>query len=169
MGELGVLSPDDRVELLNGWIVNKTNHRPAHGFAVRLLSEWLQLSLPAGWISQCQLPITTEQSEPEPDLAVVHGVHADFRSRHPSGNDCRLVIEVADTSVSKDRAKATIYAAAGVMEYWIVNLTENQIERFTDIVENSYQSHAVLTANDSIETVIGGRSLRLDLGELLAP
>ena len=74
LGELGVLSPDDRVELLEGWIVEKLNQRPIHGFIVRFLSEWFQSRLPSGYIAQCQLPISTQRSEPEPDVAIVAGI-----------------------------------------------------------------------------------------------
>lgn len=130
LGQLGVLTPEDKVELLEGWIIEKMNQRPIHGFIVRLLNEFFLRELPTGWICQCQLPITTERSEPEPDLAILKGSHADFRHRHPAGTDCRLVVEVADTSLEKDRAKATIYHQAGVQEYWIINVVEKQIERY---------------------------------------
>ena len=106
------------------------NQRPIHGFTVRFLSEWFQSRLPSGYIVQCQLPITTQRSEPEPDVSIVTGVHQDFRDRHPRGTDCRLVIEIADTSVEKDRAKASIYHSAGVEEYWIVNIGSQCIERY---------------------------------------
>ncbi|MCA9193424.1 MAG: hypothetical protein KDB03_16745 [Planctomycetales bacterium] len=66
LGELGVLTPEDDVELLEGWIVEKMNQRPIHGFIVRILNEILLKDLPAGWLCQCQLPITTQRSEPEP-------------------------------------------------------------------------------------------------------
>ncbi len=112
LGELGVLTPEDKVELLEGWIVEKMNQRPIHGYLVRLLSDLFMRELPPGWICQCQLPITTERSEPEPDLAILKGEHADFRLQHPQGIDCELVIEVADTSLEKDRAKAEIYRSA---------------------------------------------------------
>ncbi len=130
LGKIGVLSPEDKVELLEGWIVEKMNQRPIHGFIVRFLAEWFQERLPAGLLLQCQLPIATERSEPEPDIAIVLGTHDDFRENHPNGMDCRLVIEVADTPIEKDRAKAAIYATAGVEEYWIVNIGSKCIERF---------------------------------------
>ena len=130
LGELGVLTPGDNVELLEGWIVEKMNQRPIHGFLVRLLNELFMRELPVGWICQCQLPIATERSEPEPDLAILKGMHADFRNEHPQGKDCALIIEVADTSLEKDRAKAEIYRSAGVAEYWIVNVAGTCIEQY---------------------------------------
>ena len=166
LGETGVLTPEDRVELLEGWIVEKMNQKPAHGFAVRYLNNCLNSVLSGAWLVQCQLPITTDRSEPEPDLAVVRGVHTDYRERHPSGNDCELVIEVADTSVMKDRAKASIYARSGVREYWIVNLIENQLEVYSDSDGTAYKESKLFQANETIETAIGQRTIKLDLTEL---
>ena len=163
LGELGVLTPDDRVELLEGWIVEKMNHGPAHGFAVRFLTNCLQSQVPTGWICQCQLPITTLRSEPEPDFAVVRGCITDYRDRHPSGNDCRLLIEVADSSLQKDRAKAAIYFSAGVEEYWIVNLEENHLECY---LKESPDLPQVFARNDTIRTEIGTKIIEIDLSDL---
>ncbi len=124
LGELGVLTSEDGVELLEGWIVKKMNKRPIHGYLVRLLSEHFMRQLPPGWLCQCQLPISTQRSEPEPDIAIICGSHADFREHHPGGADCRLVIEVADTSIERDRSKSAIYREAGVQEYRIVNVAD---------------------------------------------
>ena len=165
LGELGVLSPDDRVELLEGWIFEKMNQRPVHGFVVGLLNQWLQQNLSAGWIGRCQLPITTDRSEPEPDLAVVRGEHADYRNHHPGGNDCRLLIEVADTSVQKDRAKATIYSSAGVDEYWLINLVDKQLERFASPAGLEYRETSILQPAETIEIQIDDKTLRLNLTE----
>lgn len=162
LGELGVLTAEDRVELLEGWIVEKMNQRPIHGFIVRLLNELFQRELPEGWLCQCQLPITTERSEPEPDLAIVHGSHTDFRARHPSGADCRLVIEVADTSLEKDRSKAAIYQEAGVEEYWIVNVSEQVVERY----DFSQASSVATKCTDQVSAVIGGKELVVQLEPL---
>ena len=163
LGEVGVLTPDDRVELLEGWIVEKMNQGPAHGFAVQFLNIWLNSHLPQGWICRCQLPITTRRSEPEPDLSVVRGCISDFRDRHPSGNDCRLLIEVADSSLQKDRAKAAIYFSAGVEEYWIVNLEEKRLECY---LTEAPEVPQVFAGNESIQTTIGDKTIELALCEL---
>ena len=114
-----------------------------------------------GWICRCQLPITTLRSEP--DLSVVSGCITDFRDRHPSGNDCRLLIEVADSSLQKDRAKAAIYFPAGVKEYWIVNLEDKRLECYLKEVPDVPQ---VFACKESIATTIGDKTLELDLCEL---
>ncbi|MCC6510563.1 MAG: Uma2 family endonuclease [Pirellulaceae bacterium] len=147
LGELGMLTPEDKVELLEGWIVAKINQRPVHGYLVGLLSEWFQSRLPGGYIMRCQLPITTQRSEPEPDIAIVVGAHQDYRDRHPSGTDCRLVIEVADSTIEKDRAKAAIYHSAGVEEYWIVNVGSQCIERY--LLAESTELQSLVPAEDA--------------------
>jgi len=168
LGELGVLSAEDRVELLEGWIVEKMNHRPAHGYAVRFLNNWLVRVLPDGWLAQCQLPITSDTSEPEPDLAVVRGKDADFSKRHPYANECRLLIEVADTSLAKDRANAAIYAAAGVSEYWIVNLIDRRLERFQQSDGCEYRAQSFVALEDTIELELNDSSYPLKIAVLFS-
>ena len=162
LGDLGLLTPEDRVELLEGWIIRKMNQRPVHGFIVRLLTEFFLRELPHGWICQCQLPITTERSEPEPDLAILKGAHLDFRHKHPSGTDCRLVIEIADTSLDGDRAKASIYCDAGVQEYWIVNVGEKLLERFVFSSARSVEPQ-IIQPSETVAVNIGDRILELNL------
>ena len=164
MGESGVLTLDDRVELLEGWIVKKMNHGPAHGFVVRFLSNCLQSQVPKGWICQCQLPITTLRSEPEPDLAVVRGNITDFRDRHPTGFECRLLVEVADSSLHKDRAKAAVYFSAGVEEYWIVNLEDKRLERYR---KATLDSPEIFGREDFIRTQIGDKTIEIVLSDLI--
>jgi Uma2 family endonuclease len=167
LGEMGILRPEDHVELLDGWIVEKMNHRPAHGYVVRLLTQRLFTDLPTGWIGQCQLPITTPTSEPEPDLAIVRGVHSDYRSRHPRGDDVALIVEVSDSLVQRDRSKANIYASAGVKEYWIVNLVDFVVEQFTDSDSTKFRKCNILNASDIASTQIDSHAIHLDLSEIL--
>jgi Uma2 family endonuclease len=167
MGEAGVLTPSDRVELLEGWIVEKMNQKPAHGYMVGELDRWFHRQIHDNWAVRCQLPITLAESEPEPDIAVAKGNHADFRLSHPTGADCRLVIEVADSSLAKDRAKAAIYAAAGVQEYWIVNLIDLNVQQLTGPHSDAgYQQSKVLSGRDVVETQVGETVLRLELASL---
>jgi Uma2 family endonuclease len=82
---------------------------------------------------RCQLPITLPpNNEPEPDLVIVAGQHGAYRDRHPHPADILIVIEVADSSLRHDRdVKQRIYADAGIREYWIVDLSADQIEVYT--------------------------------------
>lgn len=168
LGELGLLTPDDNVELLEGWIVEKKNQRPIYGFIVGLLAELFQAALPDSYCLRCQLPIATERSEPEPDITIVHGSHADFRERHPRGGECRLVIEVADTSLDRDRSKAAIYREAGVAEFWIVNVTGMCVERYVFASTKIDVQPELLSSNSRLEFVCGDAVIELDLNRIFA-
>lgn len=128
LGEVRVLTEDDRVELLEGVITPKMVHNPAHDGTLQIVEEALRSRLPSGWIIRNQSSLTTSDSEPEPDLVVAHGGPRDYLRHHPHAEDTCLVVEVADSSLQRDRVKTRLYARAGVPVYWIVNLVDLQIE-----------------------------------------
>ncbi|MBP88769.1 MAG: hypothetical protein CMJ64_18995 [Planctomycetaceae bacterium] len=132
LGEVGVLTPEDRVELLEGVVIEKMNHNPSHSGTVSVIEGFLNPLLPDGWFIRVQDSVTTEDSEPEPDLAIVRGHRRDYLQRHPGPADTALLIEVADSSLERDRYKCQIYARAGFPAYWIVNLVDRKIEVYTD-------------------------------------
>ncbi|MGZ3415793.1 MAG: Uma2 family endonuclease, partial [Isosphaeraceae bacterium] len=115
----GILGEDDNVELLEGWIVPKMPRNPAHDALIAWVhNRVLAPRLREGWYCRGQSAITTPDSEPEPDLAVIRGSESDYLSRHPGPADTALAVEVADSSLGRDRSiKARIYAAAGVPLY----------------------------------------------------
>jgi Uma2 family endonuclease len=128
----GILDEDAPVELLEGWLVQKMTQNPPHVLAVGLLQDALVARVPGDWHVRAGNPVTTADSEPEPDLAVIRGSRRDYRDRHPGPRDAALVVEVADTSLRQDRGrKKRIYARAGIAVYWIVNLSTRQIEVYT--------------------------------------
>jgi Uma2 family endonuclease len=128
----GIFGDDDPVELLEGWLVAKMPKNPPHGAVTVLLLQALQRILPEGWFVRPQEPVTTAESEPEPDTAVIRGDCRDYVTRHPGPEDAALVIEVADSSVQRDSVlKKRIYARAGVPVYWIVNLQAVRVEVYT--------------------------------------
>src|SRR5205085_348286 len=101
---------------LEGVAVDRTELRR---FAARI-----RASLPPGWIVRVQAPLALDdESAPEPDVAVVRGRHADYRSAHPTR--AALIVEVAESSLTFDRVqKGSLYARAGIVDYWIVNLVD---------------------------------------------
>src|SRR5713101_8748362 len=125
----GILTDDDPVELLEGLLVCKmTKYRP-HTLATGLLRDALREIVAPGCYVDAQEPVTTSDSEPEPDLLVVRGTRRDYTDRQPGPDEVVMVVEVADTTLRRDRGvKKRIYAAAGLPLYWIVNLKERQIE-----------------------------------------
>jgi Uma2 family endonuclease len=128
-GQLGLFRPDERLELIDGEIVEKmTPQNTPHSVGIRLCELALREPFRVGHDVRCQLPLGLgDDSEPEPDIAVVVGAPRDYLDAHPA--TAVLVIEVADTSLSIDRSvKSHLYARAGIPEYWILNLTDRTLE-----------------------------------------
>ncbi len=130
--ELGILTEDDNLELLDGYLVHKMSRNPPHDAAIQKgTKKWLRL-LPPGWDLRVQSAITLTESEPEPDFAIVRGDEQAYVSRHPTAADIGLVVEVSDSTLPGDRDdKGRIYARAGIDCYWIVNLIDRQVEVYT--------------------------------------
>ncbi len=132
MIEAQILSPDTRAELIDGEIFSMTPQQRKHTLAIRAAEEALKCAFGSESDVQVQFPLALDPfSEPEPDLAVVPGSWRDYRDDHPSS--AVLIIEVADTSLEYDRdRKGSLYARAGIADYWIVNLQAGRIEVFRD-------------------------------------
>ena len=129
LGEAGVLRRDDRVELLEGQLVDMSPIGPRHAFVIDLLAKIL---IPAvgdrGWVRVQQPVVLDGGSEPQPDLVVASPSPRGYRDAHPRPDDVLLVIEVADTSFEFDSTvKRALYARAEVREFWIVDLTANRV------------------------------------------
>ncbi|MBX0326132.1 Uma2 family endonuclease [Oscillochloris sp. ZM17-4] len=133
MVQSGILTDDDPVELLEGWLVTKMPKNPPHRLATQLLREALAQLVPAGWYVDAQEPITTADSEPEPDVVIVRGDRRQYRDRHPGPDDVALVVEVSDSTLQRDRTtKQRLYATAGIVAYWIVNLVDGLVEVYQE-------------------------------------
>jgi Uma2 family endonuclease len=120
------------VELLGGQLIVAEPKGSEHATAVDMVDDALRAVLPPGWIVRVQNPIALDdESAPEPDIAVVRGIRADYRHAHPTRP--ALVIEVAESSLAFDRVeKGSLYARAGVADYWIVNLVDRVLEVYRD-------------------------------------
>ncbi|MCL4200862.1 MAG: Uma2 family endonuclease [Pirellulaceae bacterium] len=128
----GALESGAPIELLEGWLVSKMTKSPLHELSAGCSLDALTAIVGSGWHVRMESPITTADSEPEPDVSVVRGYRRDFVHRHPGPEDVGLIVEVADTSLDRDRRwKQRIYAAAGIPVYWIVNLIDRQVEVFS--------------------------------------
>jgi Uma2 family endonuclease len=131
--ETGVLVEGEPLELLEGWIVYKMTRNPPHDVALGLAGDAIDGRLPAGWHVREQSAITTADSEPEPDLAITRGARRDYMQRHPGAGDLALLVEVSDSTLDLDREdKARIYARAGILVYWIINLVDRRVEVYTN-------------------------------------
>ncbi len=130
-----------RTELIHGVIIEKMSRSPLHSSIARRLFKLLQAGLPAHFTLLREDPLTLADSEPEPDLAIVRGDETNFAQQHPT--TAALVVEIAVTSAAEDRSLATLYASAGVEEYWIVLPMERRIEVYRRPESGTYldQSH----------------------------
>ncbi|MFN2425984.1 MAG: Uma2 family endonuclease [Candidatus Binatia bacterium] len=130
--EEGLLSPDDRVELLEGIVVAMPPQAPLHAAGVRRVHRALQAALGAETLISVQAPLVAGASSvPEPDVCVLAGREVDYVARHPAR--ALLVVEVAESSLAQDRlTKSRIYAHAQVPDFWIVNLRDRVVEWYGD-------------------------------------
>ncbi|MGH7164603.1 MAG: Uma2 family endonuclease, partial [Nitrospiraceae bacterium] len=126
----GFFHPEERLELMEGEIVRMTPQGSLHATAIRLVEEALRAAFGTGFDVRVQMPLAlTDDSEPEPDVAVVTGNPRDYRDTHPSA--AVLIVEVADATVPYDRErKRALYARVGIADYWIVNLLDRRLEVF---------------------------------------
>jgi Uma2 family endonuclease len=132
MIEAGILTPDDKVELLENCVVLKMPKNPLHDGTLDIIKAVLPGLLPPGWLLRVQQTIVLSDSQPEPDFAIVRGMPRSFLTRHPGPAEIGIVIEVADSSLLRDqRDKTRIYARAGLPVYWIVNLVDRRVEVYS--------------------------------------
>jgi Uma2 family endonuclease len=154
-----------QTELLRGIVIEKMSRSPLHSFVVDALREILSAQIAPEFIAIQERPLTTADSEPEPDVMVVRGARPDFRVANPA--TAELLIEVAISSLEIDRVKALIYAEAGVKEYWIVCPKEKQVEVYRKPTAQGYAEREVLARPTIVEcAVLPG--VRVDFGALLA-
>ncbi|QDU29174.1 hypothetical protein ETAA8_42810 [Anatilimnocola aggregata] len=162
---------DERVELLEGWIVPKMVRNSLHDGTVDLIEQLLHKLLADGWYARSQKALVSEDSVPEPDVAIVRGTPRDYFSKHPQGSDVAVAIEVAVSSINRDRRKASIYARAGVAAYWIVNLQDRCVEVFDSLLSNDgkaqYSRQRVLKDEERLEITLDGRECSLTCNQVL--
>jgi Uma2 family endonuclease len=146
LNEIGLLRHD--VELLDGYLIRKMPKSPLHTFICQWLVDALRRFISAGYLVRQEQPLTTDSSEPEPDVSVVRGCAADYRQQHPQ--TAELVIEVAVNTEEVDLGKSALYAEAAVTEYWLVEPRTKRITVFRSPGERSY---AQTTVYEGAQTV----------------
>lgn len=134
MAEIGIFEPDEQIELIEGKIIEMSPQKTSHAVAVSLVGEALRILFGKDYYARIQMPIDiNEISEPEPDVAVVPGSPRDYLLRHPMS--AALIVEVSDSTLAYDRnQKSSLYAKAGIADYWIVNLIDQRLEVYRDPV-----------------------------------
>ncbi len=168
MGEAGVFHEDDRVELLDGQIVEMTPIGHDHAGCVNALTGLLAKLSAGRAVVSVQNPIALgTHSEPQPDLALLAPRVDTYRRAHPQPSEVLLVIEVADTSLAYDRdEKVPLYAKAGVPEAWVVDLPGRVVHVCRDPGPNGYRTTRIVKAGKTISPArLAGVTLRV--GDIL--
>jgi Uma2 family endonuclease len=152
MIESGIIREGERVELILGQIFTMAAKGNRHTLCTRKLFKHLLSLIGDRADVQSQDPITLpNNSEPEPDIVIARCRSDEYINSHPSPEDIILVIEVADSTIKFDReTKAPLYAAAGISEYWIVNLIDDRLEIYRQPEGNIYTSIEIVTPPRSI-------------------
>ena len=170
----GKITEQDPVELIDGILVFKMPKNARHSTSDGLLRRELERLLPPEWHYRAQEPVTLADGEPEPDGAVVRGRIEDYASAHPGPADVGLIIEIADTSVERDRGiKLRSYARAAIPTYWILNLVERRLESYS-VPDGAadpplYRRTVVFAPDSSVPVILAGRRVGdLRVGALLA-
>jgi len=155
--DAGLFRPGEHLELLAGHLVVREPQGSLHATAIGLVEDALRACFGSGWVVRVQMPIALDdESEPEPDIAVVPGARRDYELAHPARPV--LLVEVSESSIDQDRGdKAGLYARAWVPEYWILNLVSRSLEvrrepapMATAPYGSSYRDAIVLGPGDSV-------------------
>jgi Uma2 family endonuclease len=137
MVEVEILGPEDKVELLGGEMIVKEPQYSPHATSIRLVQTRLATTFGPGWDVRPQMPVALDdESEPEPDVCVVPGNPRDYRDAHPERPV--LIVEVAQSRLRFDRErKGSLYARAGIADYWIVNIPDRCLEIYREPVPDT--------------------------------
>jgi Uma2 family endonuclease len=171
----GILKDGDRVELVEGVLVKKMTINPPHNFATQTLRDLLGPLAAPGFSVSVQGPVTTQDSEPEPDISVVRGDRRHYleQGRHPGPDDTALIIEVSDSSLHVDETTMLrTYARARIAVYWIVNLVERRIQVYSDptgpVDPPGYGRRQDFGPTDEVPVVLDGQEVgHVRVGERL--
>ncbi|MFM9265061.1 Uma2 family endonuclease [Tychonema sp. BBK16] len=173
LGELGFFSPDERVELIRGELIKMAAKGRFHSVCNSLLVEELIILLTRRARVRVQEPIilSTTDSEPEPDVVIARNRPDNYLSSHPEPADILLVIEVSDSTLKyAQKTKLSLYAEAGIANYWIFNLVGSQLEMHSEPYQErqgdfNYRSKRVVLQNEAV-VIPGFPDLSLDLSSV---
>ncbi len=152
LGKIGFFNPEERLELIEGNIIKISAKGTVHASATRRTASLLHNLLGNQAAVYNKSPIALDDnSEPEPDIAVVRIDPFDYATHHPTPSEVYLIIEVADSSLTFDREiKAKIYARSGIADYWVLNVGDRQLHVFREPAVDGYQSEVILVETASI-------------------
>ena len=167
--DAGVFDRPERIELIEGELIEKMGQNPAHASLISRLTRRLRAVMEPQFTVREEKPLhIADDGEPVPDIMVVTGSEEAYEDRHPTPAEIALLVEVADTSASYDAGgKALIYAQAGIAEYWVVLLSTQEILVHRQPAAGGYGSITRFGAGDEI-AALAESSIRFTVGQLLS-
>ncbi len=173
MIQKGILGPEDQVELFEGFLAKKMAKNEPHIYSNgQLLDLLAPLVKSVGFIND-QQPVVFSDSEPEPDISIIRGTRQQFRGRKPQPQDVLLLIEISDTSLARDQGpRKALFAREGIVQYWIVNLIDDQVELYTEpsgpTTNPDYGNKQIYANTDAVPLILEGIEVgRVDVADLL--
>ncbi len=166
----GTIAEDEPVELLDGILVKTMPKGPRHDTAVWRCRRRIEREIAEGWHVRSEASVRIpDYNEPQPDISVVRGDGEDYEGRHPGPGDLALLVEVAETTLTRDRGEKRVnYARAGIPAYWIVNLVDAQLEVYSVPAGGEDPPPAILGRQDWVDLVLDGRVVtRIAVADLL--
>ena len=156
MGDAGILTEDDRVELIEGELVAMAPIGSDHSGTVNALNHLLVMAVHGRAVVAVQNPvILDDRSEPQPDFAVLRYRDDHYRRATPRAEDVVLIVEIANSSLNYDRAvKRPLYARRGIPEYWIVNVSGHEVEVCRTPVGDRYDTITRAVRGDVLEPAL---------------
>jgi Uma2 family endonuclease len=157
LAELGFFAEDERVELIKGEIIQMAAKGKPHSVCnTRLYRELFKLIAGKATLRGQEPIVVSDKSEPEPDLVIVENRPDDYFKEHPNPSDILLLIEISDSSLKYDQEeKLSVYAEAGISDYWIFNLVDNYLEGYSEPYQNlqgkcGYRRKLIFLPNESV-------------------
>lgn len=168
MVAVGILSEDDRVELIDGEVFKMSTIGEPHAACVDVLNNLVRDQLGRSVIIRVQGPIQLDDfSEPQPDISILKRRDDFYRHAHPRPEDVLLIIEASDTTLEYDvKVKVPLYARAGIPETWLVNLRGGRVKAYADPAEGAYRTVTSHARGDELQSR-SLAALRLSVAELL--
>jgi Uma2 family endonuclease len=167
MAESGILSENERLELIRGEMIDMSPIGTRHSGCVLFLSNLLALLLAGLALINVQNPIELDEtSEPQPDIALLKPRADFYRTAHPQPEDIFLLIEVADTTIKYDReVKIPLYAEANIPEVWLIDVNQEVIEVYRNPLQGVYQDIQKLVKNQTL-SILAFSDVSINVSEI---
>ncbi len=168
MGQVGIFAPDERVELIEGEVIEMAPIGSPHTGNVNILTRLLVVAAGDRAVVSVQNPVRLDRhSEPEPDFALLKPRADSYRGAHPRPQDVLLLVEVAESSLKYDQqVKLPLYAAHGIPEVWVFDVTAKILSVHRDPAGDAYRTTSAITAPARLRLVAA--DIEIDLGELFS-